>query len=120
MTTAVAALLLALAPALADGPKIGPHGGQIRDAGGKHLELVISKGKLALYVTDSRHKPVSTQGMKARAIILSGKKRANVKLTPDSKNVLWGGGDFPKTKNMKTVVLLTLPDGKTIQARFSK
>ena len=115
---ALVTLFLATGPAMADGPKLGPHGGQIRDAGGKHLELVVASGKLKLYVTDGRHRPLSSQGMKARAIVLSGKKRANIKLTPGSKNLLQGGGDFSQTKNIKTVILLTLPDGKTIQARF--
>ena len=115
---ALVTLFLAVGPAMADGPKRGPHGGQVRDAGGKHLELVVASGKLELYVTDGRHKPLSTQGMKARAIILSGKKRALVKLVPGGSNVLRGKGDLSPTKNMKTIVLLTLGNGKTIQARF--
>jgi hypothetical protein len=105
--------------ALADGPKIGPNKGQIRDAGMFHLELVAANGRLTVFVTDGKHRPVATDGASATAIVLSGKKHKKISLKPASKNVLRSGESVNKSKNMKVVVQLKMPGQKRVQARFS-
>ncbi len=105
--------------ALADGPRIGPNKGQVRDAGKYHLELVAANGGLTVFVTDAKHRPVATDGASATAIVLSGKKQMKISLKPVSKNVLRGGESVVKSKDMKVVVRLIMAGQKRVQARFS-
>lgn len=107
------------ATALADGPKIGPNKGQIRDAGRYHLELVAADGRLTVFVTDSKRRPVATVGATATAIVMAGKKSSKILLKPISKNALRGGESIVKTRDLKVVVLLSMPGRKRVQARFS-
>lgn len=97
----------------------GPNGGEVRDAGKYHLELVAKDGKLALYVTDDKDKKVPTQGAAATATILSGKDKATVKLEPAGENALTGATKLQPASDMKVVVSLALPGQPSLQARFT-
>lgn len=105
--------------AFADGPKIGPNKGQVRDAGKYHLELVAADGRLTVFVTDGKHRPVATDGASATAIVLSGKNQIKISLKPMNKNVLEGGKSVVKSKDMKVVIRLSMPGQKRVQALFS-
>jgi hypothetical protein len=104
--------------ALAHGAKTGPHGGPLQDAGNYHLELVVQRGELTLYVMDGDNKPVSTDGATASAIVLANKKTTRVALTPAGGNAMKGKGNLGEADNMKAVVSLTLAGQKPVRARF--
>lgn len=120
------AALLALgfaAPALAHDDAtldamVSVHGGQLRMAGPYHFELVVRERRLSVYLSDHAGQPSASQGVSGSAIVLSGGK-ATVPLQPAGENVLEGTGDFTAGPDMKVVVSLAFPDGKTWQARFT-
>ena len=114
-----ATLLCFSIAARADGPAIGPHGGQVRDAGKYHLELIVKDATLTVYVTGSKDAKVATQGASGSAAVLAGKVTSNVKLEPSGENVLAGSGSFQPVPDMKVVVSVTLPGQAPIQARFT-
>jgi hypothetical protein len=105
--------------ARADGPAIGPNGGQVRDAGKYHLELVVKNTALTVYVTGAKDAKVATQGATGGATVLAGKNTSSVKLEPSGANVLSGIGSFQAAADMKVVVSVTLPGQSPIQARFT-
>ena len=76
----------------ADGPAIGPNGGQVRDAGKYHLELVVKDTALTVYVIGNKDTKVATKGATGSATVLAGKGTSNVKLEPGGENVLAGNG----------------------------
>ena len=115
-----AAMLLCLSlVARADGPAIGPNGGQVRDAGKYHLELVIKDTALTVYVTGSKDAKVATKGATGGATVLAGKTTSSVKLEPRGETALAGGGGFQPAPDMKVVVSVTLPGQPPVQARFT-
>ena len=114
-----AVLLAASLSARADGPAIGPNGGQIRDAGKYHLELVVKDSALRVYVTGSKDAKVATKGATGTATVLAGNSTSNVKLEQSGENALAGSGGFQPAPDMKVVVSVTLPGQAPIQARFA-
>ena len=112
--------LLAMASAaFADERSSGPNGGQIKDAGKNHLELVVKENALVAYVVDGKGQKVMTKGASGTATVLSGKTTANVKLEPTGDNALAGTGRFESAPDMKVVVSLTLAGENPVQARFT-
>ena len=103
----------------ADGPAIGPNGGQVKDAGKYHLELVVKDTALTVYVAGSKDAKVATKGATGTATVLAGKTTSNVKLEPSGENALAGNGSFQPAPDMKVVVSVTLPGQAPIQARFT-
>ena len=112
--------LLALASVtFADEQAKGSNGGQVKDAGKHHLELVVKENTLFVYMMDGKNQKIVTKGASGTATVLSGKNTANVKLEPSGENALSGSGKFESTPDMKVVVSLTLPGQDPIQARFT-
>ena len=105
--------------ASADGPTIGPHGGQVKDAGKYHLELVVKDTALSVYVTGAKDAKVATQGATGGATVLAGKNTSSVKIEPSGENALAGSGSFQPAPDMKVVVSVTLPGQTPVQARFT-
>lgn len=115
-----AALLLCVSLAVrADGPAIGPNGGQVRDAGKYHLELIVKDTALTVYVSGSKDAKVATKGAAGSATVLAGKNTSSVKLEPRGENALAGSGGFQPAPDMKVVVSVTLPGQSPVQARFT-
>ena len=85
-------------PALAHDIK-GPNGGRVADAGKYHVEMVAKDTVLDLLVADTAGRPVP--------------------LEPADNRKLSGMATAKLPANPKGVVQLTLPDGKTAQARFN-
>ena len=113
------ALFTAPATAFADGPKIGPNGGQRTDAGPYHTELVLKDNDVVLYVTDGADKPVDVTGAKAEATILANKQTQKVALEPAGANALKGQANLGGAHDsVKVVTALTMPGQKPVQARF--
>jgi len=116
----IATMLLCLSFATrADGPTIGPNGGQVRDAGKYHLELIVKDTALTVYVTGNKDAKVATKGATGSATVLAGKGTSNVKLEPSGENALAGSGSFQAAPDMKVVVSVTLPGQSPLQARFT-
>jgi len=105
--------------ASADEPAIGPNGGQVKDAGKYHLELVVKDAALAVYVASKKDAKVATKGATGSATVLAAKVTSNVKLEPSGENALAGSGSFQPAPDMKVVVSVTLPGQSPIQARFT-
>lgn len=116
--------LVALAPLIAttsfaDERGAGPNGGQVKDAGKYHVELVVKENALTAYVTGAKDAKVSTKGASGSATVLSGKNTASVRLEPAGENALAGAGKFESAPGMKVVVSLTLAGQPPVQARFT-
>ena len=114
-----ATLLCCSIAARADGPAIGPHGGQVKDAGKYHLELVVKDTALTVYVTGAKDAKVATKSAGGSATVLVDKGTLNVKLEPSGENALAGSGSFQPARDMKVVVSVTLPGQQPVQARFT-
>lgn len=113
-------LALTLAPTTyADERGVGPNGGQVKDAGKHHVELVVKDNALTIYVTGAKDAKVATRGASGSATVLSGKNTTSVKLEPAGENALAGSGKFETAPGMKVVVSLTLPGQNPVQARFT-
>ncbi len=125
-------LILALAafPALAHDDATldkmaAPHGGQIRMAGAWHFELVVVKNSkeardnpVLVYLTDHGDKKQPSQGYKGTVTLLSPQGKAVATLVPDGENRLRGSASYASNPDLKAVVSITAPDGRTEQARF--
>lgn len=103
-----------------------PNGGQLRQAGVHHLELVVAKDSkeardnpVVVFVTDHAGAKVSTVGAGGTATILAGKQKASVTLVPDGDNRLKGVGKYASTPDMKVVVSIALSGKPAEQARFT-
>lgn len=110
------AVALAAVPALAHDAK-GPNGGRVTDAGTYHVELVVGGSNVAVFVSDSDSKPVPPTGFKALAILNASGKAQRITLSP-SGGKLAGSADTSLPADVKGVVQLTAPNGKTAQGQF--
>jgi hypothetical protein len=101
-----------------------PNGGQLKVAGGWHLELVQKAGgasgasDLILFVTDHSGKPIPSAGLKATATILAGKDKLRANLLPDGENRLKATVTFDGAVKPK-IVLSVSGNGMSEQARFA-
>ena len=96
-----------------------PHGGQLRMAGAYHFELVAKENELTVFVTDHGGKKFDTNGAIGSAIMLSGKTKATVPLTPAGDNGMKGGGKFALVPDMKVIISISMPGEAAQQARFT-
>ena len=116
--------IVVLAPVIAatgyaDERGVGPNGGQVKDAGKYHVELVVKENALTVYVSGAKDAKVSTKGASGSATVLSGKHTTSIKLEPAGENALAGAGKFASAPGMKVVISLTLAGQNPLQARFT-
>ena len=114
----LAGILCFAHPALAHDTK-GPNGGRVADAGKYHVEMVAKDTVLDLFVADTADRPVPPEGFKGVAILIVDGKSQRIPLEPADNRKLSGMATAKLPANPKGVVQLTLPDGKTAQARFN-
>lgn len=95
------------------------HGGRAVDAGQHHVEMVTNAGVVDVYLADHDNKAVSSAGYRGLAILVVDGKSQRIVLEPAGGSRLSGkaSGDLPTAP--KGVVQITLPNGKTAQARFN-
>ena len=110
--------LLIVTAAFAHGPSKGPNGGPQVDAGDYHVEMVTKDTALTVYLHDENDKPVDAKGHKATGIFVVGGKPQRIELKADSANKLTGTASVPLPPRLKGAVQITLPTGKTVQAKF--
>jgi hypothetical protein len=88
-------------------------------AGPYHLELVVGRDEITLYVTDHGGNPVDITGGSSKVIITSGKKkRYVVVLSAAADNMLKGQGEFKLSKSSTASVLVALPGQEPQRAKF--
>lgn len=102
------------------------NGGQLRQAGVHHYELVVAKDSkeakdnpVTVHVTDNAGAKIPTTGASGTVTILSGKTKASVILAPDGDNRMKGVGKYASTPDMKAVVSIALAGKPAEQARFT-
>jgi hypothetical protein len=114
---ATTAFLIAALPATAHEVSKGPNGGRVVEAGPYHVELVVETKAVAVYLSDAKEQPVPAAGFKGLAILTVSGKAQRIELAPQDNRL---GGSSPVTipADVKGVVQLTGPDGKTAQGRY--
>lgn len=103
-----------------------PHGGQLRMAGGLHLELVLARDgdatqprPITVHVGNHADEPLPVAGGSATVTLLAPKMSpVRVELKPDGASSLSGLAVYPDDPALKAVVRISLPDQPTEQARF--
>ena len=113
----IAALLLTTLPAAAHEVSKGPNGGRVVEAGPYHVELVVVTKAVSVYVSDAKEQPVPAVGFKGLAILTVSGKAQRIELAP-ADNRLAGSSPIAVPAEVKGVVQLTGPDGKTAQGRY--
>ena len=115
----VIGVLLALAgPSAAHDMGSGPHGGQVVDVKGHHVEFTVKDTVITVYLTDDKDGPIASAGAQAKALVQDAGKSDTVSLTPLEPNVLTGTLSAPLSAGAKVVVAGKLADGHEILARF--
>jgi len=117
LTLLIAALLIATT-AFAHGPDKGANGGPQVDAGDYHVEMVAKGTQLTVYLSDDKDKPVDAKGFKATGIFVVGGKPQRIELKTETANKLVGTSPVALPSRLKGAVQITLPTGKTVQAKF--
>ena len=121
LTTATMVLALALAPAgaLAHGERPqAAHGGEMQDAQGVWVELVVRATDVTVYVMTEDHKPVPASQVTGTATVLVDGKSYKVDLSPAEANSV--RGKLPVAASGKVVATVALKiGGKPASARFA-
>lgn len=115
---AVALTLFASSPAFAHEDAKGPHGGQVIDAAGHHIEFVPSPQALTLFLTDAAGKPIASEGTTAKAIVQDGGKTSSIDLVPADPDMLTAKLASPLGAGAKIAVTATMADGHKLQALY--
>ncbi len=110
---------VAVATASADSlPEKGPNGGQIRESGEHHIELVVKAQTLTVHLLDHKSKPTNEAGVTGSAKVTAGAASETVALQAKPNGVFTGVGKFPATGALKVEVTLTPPNEPALSASF--
>lgn len=109
--------LLLSGPAAAHGDQKPSHGGQLVEASHVSMELVAQASKVQVFLTE-HGKSVAASGSSGSVILLADGKKTEVQLKAMDANRLEGQSSEPIRLPAKAIVKLSLPGGKTDQARF--
>lgn len=94
------------------------HGGLVQELGDRHAELVISDGKIAVFLSDHDGKDVAVTGFKAEALVLAGSQRQGPYTLAAAGDAKLQGDVPAPAKGAHVIVTLTDPSGKATQARY--
>lgn len=121
LSTAVMALALAVAPvaAFAHGERPqAAHGGEIQDAQGVWVELVVKASDVTVYIMSEDHKPIPAAQVTGTATVLVGGRTYKVELSPAEANSVHG--TLPVAATGKVVAIVSLKvGGKPASTRFA-
>lgn len=95
------------------------HGGRMAEAGEYHVELVSKADAVEVYLADHDNKAVPSASHKGLAILNIDGKSQRITLSPAGEARLAGKATGAIQGAPKGVVQITLPNGKTVQARFN-
>lgn len=118
--TALATVLLTT-PAIgyAHGHAPAPaHGGEMQDAHGNWIELVLNGRQVEVYVLDGHEAPVSSSQVSGAATVLLDGKPYKAQLVPADGNELTGTLPMPASARTAATVSLRI-GGKPATARFT-
>ncbi len=101
----------------ADAQTKGPNGGIVVKADDHPVEFVVRGQEIVFYLGDHDGKPMSTKGLKARAVVQDGGKTSTVTLSPAAPNMFVGKLAAPLGAKAR-VVFSSAFDGHSLQARF--
>ena len=96
----------------------GPHGGQLAEIQGHHVEFTVKDKEIVIYLTDEKGAPIDAKGASGRVVILDGAKQASADLTPADPNLLTAKLEANPASGAKVVFSAKLSDGDELQARF--
>ena len=112
-------LMLAAATSLAAASEMkSHHGGRMAEAGEYHVELVSKADAVEVHLADHDNKAVASASHKGLAILNIDGKSQRIVLSPAGASRLSGKSTGAIQGAPKGVVQITLPNGKTVQARF--
>jgi len=112
-------LLLATGPAWSHADHLKPQfGGVTADAESFQVELVFKGAQAMLYLTE-HGAPVESTGASGKLIVLSGKNKEEVVLTPNGYQTLGATLNIKPVKGAKAVATITVPSRGTGNARFN-
>lgn len=112
-------VFLALAaPVAAHDMENGPHGGQIVDVKGHHVEFTSKDATITVYLTDDKDGAIASAGAEAKAVVQNAGKAETISLAPADPNLLTGTLGATLTPGAKVVIAGKLADGHEILARF--
>lgn len=95
------------------------HGGVVLEIGEHHGELVLSDGKIQLFLSNHDGKHIAPKGFRAVAMVLSGKERQGpLELQSVEDNFLQSAAPVSQVKGARVVITLTDPHGHSSQARY--
>ncbi len=114
----LAALALSATAALAHDMATGPHGGQVVEDAGHHVEFTTQDTQVVLFLTEASDAPLATKGATGRVIVQDGATQSMAELTPVEPNRLAAQLAIPVKPGTKLVVSIKLPDGHDVKARF--
>lgn len=96
----------------------GPHGGQVADDAGHHVEFTTNNGQVVLFLSDNADKPITTAKATGRVIIQDAGTQAAVDLVAAEPNILSAKLAAPIAPGAKLAVSIKLGDGHDVKARF--
>jgi hypothetical protein len=95
----------------------GPNGGIVMKDDDHPIEFVFTDQEIVFFLGDHDGKPMSTKGLKARAVVQVGGKTMTINLAPAAPNRLVGKLAAPLGSKAR-VVFSSVFDGHNLQARF--
>jgi len=116
---AALSMVLTLAGNAAASDVVSQHGGRAVEAGEYHVELVAKADTVDVFLADHGNKAVRSTGFKGLAILMVDGKSQRIVLAPAGESRLSGKAAGALPGAVKGVVQITLPSGKTVQARFN-
>ena len=113
-------IAIAGAPAVAMAHDVakGPHGGQVIDDAGNHVEFTTKNDQIMLYLTDPADKPIDSAKATGRIVSQAGDKQTNLDLVSTVPNLMVAKLPSPLGKGAKVVISIKLADGHDVKARF--
>ncbi|MDX2205415.1 MAG: hypothetical protein NW223_21885 [Hyphomicrobiaceae bacterium] len=122
IAVAAFALLVAIAAsalrASAHDAEAGPHGGQMIEVKGHHLEMTAKGNELIFYLFDAAHAAIASRGASGRVVILDGSRQSSAPLAALDPDRLVARLEAPLAPGARVVVTAKLAGGHDIVARF--
>lgn len=99
----------------------GPNGGEVRDLGSCHGELVARDGELVLFLFDHNDRPLDARRASGTAIVLAEGQQQTLPFSPrEDGSAAVARGEFRATRGPRVVAqVVTAPGVPGAQARFA-
>lgn len=99
----------------------GAHGGTMRMSGPYHLELIVSDGKVVVWVMDHGNQPQPTKGAQGQLVLFQDDDRIILDLDPGDESILLATDSrINGTNSPRAVLTLSMRGQSPIQVRFAE